>query len=298
MDWIKHAAVRPVGDISGSPSLIERDLYIFLISAAAGVLGSILGLGGGIIVTPALTLLFGIDIQYAIGASIVSVIATSSGAAIAYIKDRLTNIRIGMFLEIATTIGAITGAFLSGIIDPMFLYVIFGILLLYSAIAMLRKVRAELPGEIAAHPVAEKLKLNGSYFDKALGRKVDYNVAGVYGGFGMMYAAGTISGLLGIGSGIFKVMAMDLFMKLPLKVSSATSNFMIGVTAAASAGVYLLRGDIDPSIAAPVALGVLLGATAGTRIMQKLKSRTIRLIFIPILGYISVEMILKGFGLV
>lgn len=245
--------------------------------------------------TPALTLLFGIDIKYAIGASIVSVIATSSGAAVAYVRDKITNIKIGMFLEIATTIGAITGAFISGLISTTYLYIIFGLLLLYSALAMLKKKGQELPDQVVNHPLANKLQLNGEYYDKVLGQTVTYNVAGVYGGFGMMYVAGVISGLLGIGSGIFKVMAMDLFMKLPLKVSSATSNFMIGVTAAASAGVYLLRGDIDPKIAAPVALGVLIGATLGTKIMQNLKSKTIRFIFIPVLVFISVQMIIKGF---
>lgn len=269
-------------------------LKILLLSIVAGTFGSILGLGGGIIITPALTLLFGIDIKYAIGASIVSVIATSSGAAVAYVRDKITNIRIGMFLEIATTIGAITGAFISGLINSKYLYVIFGILLLYSALAMLKKKGQELPQDVEVHPLAEKLKLNGEYYDKVLKKSVTYKVAGVYGGFAMMYAAGVISGLLGIGSGIFKVMAMDLFMKLPLKVSSATSNFMIGVTAAASAGVYLLRGDIDPKIAAPVALGVLIGAAVGTKIMQNMKSKTIRLIFIPVLAYVSIQMIVKG----
>lgn len=269
---------------------------IFVLAIIAGVLGSILGLGGGIIVTPALILFFGVDIKYAIGASIVSVIATSSGAAVAYLKDKITNIRVGMFLEIATTTGAITGAFLSGIINTKYLYFIFGIFLLYSAMAMIKKSREELPKKVRLHPIAEKLKLNGEYYDKVLQKQIKYNVDGVYGGFGMMYVAGVISGLLGIGSGIFKVMAMDLFMKLPLKVSSATSNFMIGVTAAASAGVYLLRGDIDPKISAPVALGVLLGATIGTRIMQNLKSKTIRMVFIPVLIYVSIEMIVKGLG--
>lgn len=272
-------------------------IKILVISVIAGVFGAILGLGGGIIITPVLTLMFGIDIRYAIGASIVSVIATSSGAAVAYVRDKITNIRIGMFLEIATTIGAITGAYISGLIKTKYLYFIFGILLLYSALAMLKKKGQELPENVVQHPLADKLKLNGEYYDKVLGKTVSYNVTGIYGGFGMMYAAGIISGLLGIGSGIFKVMAMDLFMKLPLKVSSATSNFMIGVTAAASAGVYLLRGDIDPKIAAPVALGVLVGATIGTKIMENLKSKTIRLIFIPVLAYVSIEMIVKGFAL-
>lgn len=271
-------------------------LKILLISMSAGIMGSILGLGGGIIVTPALTFLFGVDIQHAIGASLISVIATSSGAAIAYIRDGITNIRVGMFLEIATTVGAITGAIIGGIIAPSLLYSIFGIFLIYSAVLMLKKVKQELPGEVPLHPMAKTLKLQGEYYDKALEKHVFYNADNVYSGFGVMYGAGVISGLLGIGSGSFKVMAMDLFMKLPLKVSSATSNFMMGVTGAASAAIYLYRGDIDPLISAPVALGVLLGSTIGARIMQKLKSKTIRKLFIPILMYIGLQMILQGLG--
>jgi uncharacterized membrane protein YfcA len=269
---------------------------ILCISVIAGIVGSVLGLGGGTVVTPALTLMFGVDIRHAIGASIISVIATSSGAAIAYIRDKITNIRIGMFLEIATTTGAITGAFIGGLINPNYLYILFGVLLLYSAYGMAKKNKTELPQNVSQHPWAEKWKLNSSYYDKALQKEVEYNVDGVPSGFGVMYGAGVISGLLGIGSGSFKVMAMDLYMKLPLKVSSATSNFMMGVTAAASAGVYLMRGDIDPQIAAPVALGVLVGATLGTKIMQHLKSKTIRRFFIPFLIYISIEMVLKGMG--
>ena len=277
-------------------SMILTIVTILLISVIAGFLGSLLGLGGGIIVTPALTLLLGVDIKYAIGASIVSVIATSSGAAIAYVRDKITNLRIGMFLEIATTTGAITGAFIAGLISPRYLYIIFGLLLLYSAVAMIKKAHEEVPLAAAAHPLADKLQLNGEYFDKKLNRNIEYKVSGIYGGFGMMYLAGIISGLLGIGSGVFKVMAMDMFMKLPLKVSTATSNFMIGVTAAASAGVYLVRGDIDPKIAAPVALGVLVGATVGAKVMVNLKSSTIRKLFIPVLVYISAQMLIKGLG--
>lgn len=277
--------------------MISITVIILLISIFAGFIGSLLGLGGGIIITPALTLLLGIDIKYAIGASIVSVIATSSGSAIAYLKDKITNVRAGMFLEIATTIGALTGAFLAGVVSTRYLYLIFGFLLLYSAGNMFKKRNQELPQEFPVNPLADKLKLNGSYWDRALSRQVDYHVTGVYGGFGMMYAAGVISGLLGIGSGIFKVMAMDSFMKLPMKVSTATSNFMIGVTAAASAGIYLTRGNIDPKITAPVALGVLLGAAVGTKLMQRLKSTTLRLVFIPVLLYVSIEMIMKGIRL-
>ena len=273
-------------------------IKILFISISAGVLGSILGLGGGIIVTPALTLLFGVDIQHAIGASLISVIATSSGAAVAYIRDGITNIRVGMFLEIATTIGAVTGALIGGLISPNLLYIIFGVLLLYSALAMLKKTKEELPPEVPLHSVARKLKLQGDYYDKALKKQVSYNVDNVYSGFGVMYGAGVISGLLGIGSGSFKVMAMDVFMKLPLKVSSATSNFMMGVTGAASAGIYLFRGDIDPLISAPVALGVLIGATIGARIMQRLKSKTIRKLFIPVLAYVAIQMIAQGLGVI
>ncbi|MDD3223944.1 MAG: sulfite exporter TauE/SafE family protein [Clostridium sp.] len=269
-------------------------LQIFLISIFAGIFGSVLGLGGGMIVTPVLTLLFGIDIKYAIGASLISVIATSSGAAVGYLKDNITNIRIGMFLEIATTVGAVTGAFLGGLINPNFLYIIFGLLILYSALVMLKKGKSEFPTDVTMDPLAKKLVLNGEYYDKSIGKKIEYKVANIPGGFSVMYAAGVISGLLGIGSGSFKVMAMDVFMKLPLKVSSATSNFMMGVTAAASAGIYLSRGNIDPKIAAPVAIGVLIGATLGGRIMQRLKSKTIRKIFIPVLIYVSLQMIYKG----
>ncbi|WP_211344413.1 sulfite exporter TauE/SafE family protein [Paenibacillus lentus] len=269
-------------------------IEIFLIAILAGIVGSILGLGGGIVVTPALTLLFGVDINHAIGASLISVIATSSGSAVAYIRDRITNVRVGMFLEIATTVGAITGAFLAALIAPNFLYFIFALLLLYSAYAMVKKGKEEIPVNVPQHPVAEKLGLGGEYYDKALGRKITYNVDRVYEGFGVMYGAGVVSGLLGIGSGSFKVMAMDVFMKMPLKVSTATSNFMMGVTAAASAGIYFLRGDIIPVISAPVALGVLVGATIGARIMQRLKSKTIRKLFIPIMIYIAFQMIYQG----
>ena len=271
-------------------------IKILLVSISAGILGSILGLGGGIIVTPALTLLFGVDIQHAIGASLISVISTSSGAAIAYIRDGITNIRVGMFLEIATTVGAITGALIAGLISPNLLYIIFGLLLFYSALAMLKKKKEELPGEVPLHSVASKLKLQGEYYDKALKKNVTYNVDNVYGGFSVMYGAGVISGLLGIGSGSFKVMAMDVFMKLPLKVSSATSNFMMGVTGAASAGIYLFRGDINPIISAPVAIGVLIGATIGAKIMQRLKSKTIRKLFIPVLMYVAIQMMAQGLG--
>lgn len=269
-------------------------LLIFTGSMLAGTVGALLGLGGGIIIIPVLTLLLNIDIRYAIGASIVSVIATSSGAAAAYIRDRITNIRIGMFLEMATTTGAITGAYLGGLISPRYLYIIFAVVLGYSTLAMFKRRNMELPEGVVAHPLAQKLKLEGSYYDQVLNRQVEYTSTGVYEGFGIMYGAGVISGLLGIGNGIFKVMAMDMFMKLPMKVSTATSNFMIGVTAAASAGIYFARGDIHPAIAAPVALGVVSGAALGTRLMVRLRNTTLRKIFVPVLLYVSLQMLFKG----
>ncbi len=276
--------------------MLNTALIILAISIFAGIFGAVLGLGGGMIVTPALTMLFGIDIKYAIGASLIAVIATSSGAAAAYTRDKITNIRAGMFLEIATTIGAVIGAFLAGIIAPNILYGIFGMLLFYTAIMMLKNRKGELPQNVEMSKLGEKLNLGGKYYDKALKKEVEYNVDNVYGGFGVMLGAGVLSGMLGVGSGSFKVMAMDLFMKIPLKVSSATSNFMMGVTAAASAGVYLFRGNIDPKIAGPVALGVLIGSTVGARIMQRIKSTTIRKIFVPVILYVSIDMIMKGIG--
>lgn len=210
-------------------------------------------------------------------------------------RDKITNIRIAMFLEMGTTTGAIIGACLSGVASTKVLYIVFAGIMLYSAV-MLYKRNTELPQYHTGHPWAERLKLNGEYYDNALGRRVEYKTQGVPQGLGLMYIAGVISGLLGIGNGAFKVMAMDMAMKLPMKVSTATSNFMIGVTAAASAGVYFARGDIDPAITAPVAVGVLLGATAGSRIMERVKSTTLRKTFIPVLLFIAIEMFIKGIG--
>ncbi|MGE5610075.1 MAG: sulfite exporter TauE/SafE family protein [Bacillota bacterium] len=269
-------------------------LVAFGVSIAAGVLGSLLGLGGGIIVIPALTLLLGIDIRYAIGASIVSVIATSSGAAAAYVRERMTNLRVAMLLEIGTTTGALTGAYLAGILGGRWLYIIFGVVMGYSAVAMFRnRDRAEV-GDGEGDWLADRLRLHSSYHDDALGREIVYRVSHTTLGLGLMYIAGMVSGLLGIGSGALKVPAMDLAMRLPIKVSTATSNFMIGVTAAASAGVYFARGDIDPFVAAPVAAGVLVGATAGSYLLGRLQGRVIRRVFIAVLLWVSVEMLLKG----
>ena len=263
------------------------------ISLLAGFLGALLGLGGGMIVIPALTLLLHIDIRLAIGASIVSVIATSSGAAAAYVKERLANIRVAMFLELGTTLGAITGAYIAGIVHPRFLFVLFAIVLAYSAFAMLRGKRqtdeAAVPG-----PWARVLKLKSSYWDHALGEEVFYQPVRARIGLALMYFAGIVSGLLGVGSGALKVPAMDLAMELPIKVSTATSNFMIGVTAAASAGVYFSRGQIDPFIAAPVAVGVLAGAYIGSHTLGRVHSQAMRVVFIVVLTLISIQMFVRG----
>ncbi|MGZ3460328.1 MAG: sulfite exporter TauE/SafE family protein, partial [Archangium sp.] len=204
-------------------------LVVFAVSLGAGLLGSLLGLGGGLILVPVLTLLLGVDIRYAVGASIVSVIATSSGAAAAYVRERLTNLRVAMFLELATTAGALTGASLAALVNGRWLYVVFGVVMAYSALAMLRKLGGGARAAVAPAPdaLADRLGLHGSYWDEELGDQVSYRVTRPLTGLGLMYAAGTVSGLLGIGSGALKVPAMDLAMRLPLKVSTATSNFMI-----------------------------------------------------------------------
>lgn len=268
-------------------------LTVAAISFIAGFLGSLLGLGGGIIVIPALTLILHVDIRLAIGASIISVIATSTGAAASYVRDRLANLRVAMFLELGTTTGAIIGAYIAGIVHPRFLFILFSVILGYSAFAMLRGRRlTEEQTEVGAF--TRHLKLSGSYFDDAMGIEIAYEPVRARLGLLLMLVAGTVSGLLGIGSGALKVPAMDLAMELPIKVSSATSNFMIGVTAAASAGVYFARGQIDPMLTAPVALGVLAGAIVGSNTLGRIGSRAVRVIFVIVLVLISVQMLLKG----
>jgi uncharacterized membrane protein YfcA len=273
---------------------VEFTFATFGISIIAGVLGSLLGLGGGIIVVPALTLLLHIPIRFAIGASIVSVIATSSGAAAAYVRERMTNLRVAMVLEVATTSGAITGAYIAGRIAGRWLFIIFGVIMGYSAIAMFRKRHHVAGAPVPPDRWADVLALHDSYYDEAAGEEIHYRVTRTRLGLGLMYVAGIVSGLLGIGSGALKVPAMDLAMGLPIKVSTATSNFMIGVTAAASAGVYFARGDINPMVAAPVACGVLLGATGGSYLLGRLKSQLIRAVFVVVLLWVSLEMLLKG----
>lgn len=266
-------------------------LLIFFVSIFAGFLGSLLGLGGGIIVVPILSLVVGIDIKYAVAASLIAVVATSSGAAASFLKDHLTNLRLAVILEVGTVLGAIVGFLISAYINSKFLFTLFGGILMFSAIMMLRK-KVDNRGLIN-HPIAEKLNLAGSYTEKN-GELIEYKVENVPGGLTIMFIAGVLSAVLGIGSGIFKVIAMDSMMKIPMKVSSATSNFMIGVTAAASAGAYLIRGDIRPEVAGPVAVGIIVGSYFGAKVMPKLPTNIIKKVFIVILMIVSVQMLYKG----
>lgn len=264
-------------------------------SFVAGFLGALTGLGGGVVIVPMLVVFFKIDMPYAIGVSLVSVIATSSGAAASYVKEGFSNIRLAMLLEMATTTGALLGAFLVAlsVVPAEYLAIIFGVVLLVSA-ALALKVRTEKDRPTEADPLAARLRLDGS-FPGPEGDHRDYHVQRVPLGFGLMFLAGVLSGLLGIGSGALKVLAMDQAMRVPFKVSTTTSNFMIGVTAAASAGVYLGRGYIDPALALPVVLGVLLGSVVGARLLVSLRTVVLRRVFSVVILILALQMIWKGF---
>ena len=270
----------------------DFSLWIFLASIIAGLLGSLTGLGGGVVIVPVLTVIFHVDIHYAIGASLVSVIATSSGAAAAYVREGYSNIRIGMFLEIATTLGAILGAWLTTRVPTHAIGIIFGVVLLYSAYA---SVRMKHPEHVQQKPdaLAARLRLHGS-FPGTNGDEA-YSAQRVPAGFSLMFLAGSLSGLLGIGSGAVKVLAMDQAMRLPFKVSTTTSNFMIGVTAAASAGIYLSRGYISPGLAMPVMLGVLTGALLGAKVLVHARVKTLRIVFAAVILALAIEMLVNGF---
>jgi uncharacterized membrane protein YfcA len=272
---------------------LEFTALVFAGSLLAGLLGSLTGLGGGVVLVPLLTLFFKVDIRYAIGASLVSVIATSSGAAAAYVREGFSNIRIGMFLEIATTLGALAGAFLAVWVPTKGIAILFGLVLLVSAF-LSRKPRSAAQRNSPPDPLATRLRLNSSFPD--LEGMRNYNVQHVPAGFGIMFGAGALSGLLGIGSGAMKVLAMDQAMRIPFKVSTTTSNFMIGVTAAASAGIYLHRGYIDPGLSMPVMLGVLGGSQVGARILVKAQTKWLRLIFSAVIVLLGIEMLYQGFS--
>jgi uncharacterized membrane protein YfcA len=269
---------------------------VFSGSFLAGLLGALTGLGGGVVLIPLLTLGFHVDLRYAIGASLVSVIATSSGAAAAYVREGFSNVRIGMFLEVATTFGAVFGAFLATRVPTRALAIIFGLVLIYSA-WLSRSQQAHPPEKAHPNLWSDRLRLSGSYpvpgCTEPNGR-VCYRVDRIPGGFAMMFGAGTLSGLLGIGSGAVKVLAMDKIMRIPFKVSTTTSNFMIGVTAAASAGIYLARGYIDPGLSFPVMLGVLAGSLLGAKFLVRTRVSLLRTIFAIVIFGLGIEMIVNG----
>ena len=268
-------------------------IILFFGACFAGLIGSLTGLGGGVIVIPLLTLGFGIDMRYAIGAALVTSIATSSGAAAAYIKEGITNVRIGMFLEIATTTGAVAGAIIAMYLDKVYIAIIFGAVLIFSAVRSISKKDDNIDYAAPGDKLGVKLKLNGSYPTKE--RTIEkYNVHNVVGGYSLMTLAGILSGLLGIGSGALKVLAMDTAMKIPFKVSTTTSNFMVGVTAAASAVIYLQRGYIDPGLAMPIVVGVLLGAFFGSKILPKTNVKKLRLLFSVVIFFLAISMIYNG----
>jgi uncharacterized membrane protein YfcA len=266
-------------------------LLVAVGSFAAGLLGSLTGLGGGIIIVPMLTLIFHVDMRYAIGASLVSIIATSSGAAAAYVREGYTNVRVGILLEVATTVGALAGAVIAGFTPTKVLAILMGVVLLFTAF---RSMRPAEPHLLLAEPDkwAKRLRLDSTY--PTPNGKQSYSVTNVPGGFILMFAAGVLSALLGIGSGIIKVLAMDQLMRLPFKVSTTTSNFMIGVTAAASAGVYLHRGQINPAIVFPVVLGVLAGALFGARLLGRVNVKWLRVLFTAVVVIMAVQMLYKG----
>jgi hypothetical protein len=273
-------------------TVLEFSLLLWLGSLATGFIGALTGLGGGVVLVPLLTLVFDADIRYAIGASLISVIATSSGAAAAYVKEGFTNMRIGMFLEIATTVGALIGASLALWVPTSAIAIIFGVVLLYSAYLSSRSPAERIDSD-RADPLALRLRMDGTYPTPS--GPQPYHVHAIPLGFGLMTLAGALSGLLGIGSGAVKVLAMDQAMRMPFKVSTTTSNFMIGVTAAASAGVYLNRGYIDPGLSMPVMLGVLLGSVLGARVLVRAETRILRFVFGFIIVALGLEMIYKGF---
>jgi uncharacterized protein len=272
-------------------TLTLMTILVAIGSFAAGLLGSLTGIGGGIIIVPMLTLIFHVDLRYAIGASLVSIIATSSGAAAAYVREGYTNVRVGILLEVGTTVGALIGAMLAGVTPANVLAILLGCVLLFTAYRSLQPrhehALAEQPDAWAA-----RLRLDSSYPTAA--GKQEYAVANVPAGFSLMFLAGILSALLGIGSGIIKVLAMDQMMRLPFKVSTTTSNFMIGVTAAASAGVYLHRGQIDPALVFPVTLGVLAGALLGARILSRANVKWLRGLFTAVVVVMAVQMLYKG----
>ncbi len=280
-------------DISTDMTILAFTIILLIGAYCAGLLGSLTGLGGGVVVIPLLTLVFGVDFHYAVGAALVASISTSSGSGSAYVKEGITNIRLGMFLEIATTIGAVCGATIAIFLNNNTIAVIYGLVLLLTA-AMQQRRKSDHDGVVGSEQ-ARRLKLFGTWPQKD-GTLKSYQLKHVGGGFSVMYVAGVLSGILGIGSGVLKVIAMDGIMKVPFKVSTTTSNFMMGVTACASSVVYIQRGQIEPGIACPVMIGVLVGALTGARLLKTLNVKTLRQIFCIAIFLVAINMIYQGFN--
>ena len=272
-------------------TILAFTLILLAASYCAGLLGSLTGLGGGVVVIPVLTLCFGVDFHYAVGAALVASIATSSGSGSAYAKEGVTNIRLGMFLEIATTIGAVCGAAVAIYLNSNTIAIIYGGVLVLTA-AMQQRRKSDHDGVVGSE-MARRLKLFSSWPQKD-GTMKHYQLRHVGGGFSVMYVAGVLSGILGIGSGVLKVIAMDGIMKVPFKVSTTTSNFMMGVTACASAVIYVQRGNIVPGMACPVMIGVLFGALTGAKLLKRLDVRLLRRIFCIVILMVAANMIYQG----
>lgn len=279
--------------VVGPPEVVE----IFLASILAGLVGAIFGLGGGVLIIPFLTLVEGVPVPLAVGASIVSVVATSSASAATYVQDHLTNLRLGMFLEVGTVAGAITGACVAAFLEPNVLFLLFGIMLLYATTMMISGRRIDFPERVNPDKLSKALHLGGEYPEQTVKANLKYEVTRTPHTLGISYIAGIVSGLLGVGGGIISVPTMNLISKVPVKVASATSNFMIGVTAAASSSVYFLRGDVHPLLVAPLMIGVVVGAAIGTRVLRVTPPNRVKITFAVLLGVVSILMILRGLNL-
>lgn len=273
-------------------TLLVFSILLACVAYLAGLLGSLTGLGGGFILIPVLVLLFHVNIHYAMGASLMAVIVTSSATAIAYLREGYTNIRIGMFLEVGAVIGAFIGAMLVTLISSQVITIIFGVLLLFAGYLTVKPRKEPKSKSLVSHPWATLMQLNGSY-PSSTGHKT-YAVQNVPSALAIMGVAGGLSGLLGIGSGALKVLTMDKTMRLPYKVATTTSNFIMGITAAVSASVYFTQGYINPTLTFPTTVGVLLGAFTGANLLSKIYSRRLRTIFAIAVLILAFEMIYKG----
>jgi len=270
-------------------------LVVLFGGIVAGLVGSLTGLGGGLVIVPLLTLAMHFPIPEAVGVSLFGVIATSTGAAPRFVGTGLSNVRVGLFLQVAASAGALAGALITHHLPARALFLVFGLVMLYSAVMSFLPAASDVAGAAASSSLAKRLRLPSRYKNADLW--VDYQVTGVMPAFGVMLGAGFLSALLGIGSGVFKVLAMDKLMRLPFKVSTATSNFMIGMTAATSAGFYLSHGDVPPLTAGAVIVGVMAGAYVGGHWMHRLSTRLLRRLFALVLCVVALQMLLKGVGL-